>query len=260
MSLLTALSFNDLNYLSPGISNASCSVQTITGFGYAPVRITAQERTGRHGGEMTGGYFSLGAYTVGGLLTWTTDAARTNILDLFDEKHETLSEHWLIRNLRMVSARCVGFELIESYELVNAVRFAAEFKAEDPRFLSTSGNSLLMTSPTLSGVATNSGKIDAAPVFTLHGPITNPIITHGIKGSFKLTTSLINTDTVIINTRNRTVVKNGTTNLYGAITSDSIWWELSPGSNNVSYSGTDKVDGTTYLNVDWYHTYRLGMS
>lgn len=92
----------------------------------------------------------------------------------------------------------------------------------------------------------NNGSIECWPVWTIHGPGTNPSLTNNTTGeSIALTITLGSTDVLVIDTRTgiKTVVLNGSTNKYNDMSSTSELFSFATGANNIalSMSGTSSA-------------------
>lgn len=90
----------------------------------------------------------------------------------------------------------------------------------------------------------NPGDLEAEPIWTLVGPMTNPTLTNTTTGAkVSMTTSLLASQTLTIDTRFRvkTVTRNDGTNLFSSLSNDSSLWTLAPGNNVVSVT----AGGTT---------------
>lgn len=108
------------------------------------------------------------------------------------------------------------------------------------------------TQPT---VVTNDGNTTVYPIITLTGSATDPVIYNNTTGKlFKLEGfTMGTTDTVVINTRERTVLLNGGS-VFNKVSADSQWFGLVPDDNLLlldSSSGSDTVSAT----VEWRSGY-----
>lgn len=111
------------------------------------------------------------------------------------------------------------------------------------------------TDSALSNIITNDGNEKTDPVITIHGPGT--FFTIGnvtLDEEFTLDTTLNDTDEVVIDIKTRTVVKNGTTNLYGDF--DGDFWSIAPGQNELRFLINSGLElGVTNLNVAFRDAY-----
>lgn len=147
-----------------------------------------------------------------------------------------------------------------------------EYRAADPRIYAVSGDSTGVAifqaggtrsySRTFSHAyagggaetyiyATNSGNFSTRPVATIVGPCTNPRVENVTTGEFvECETTLLSTDSLVIDFDARTIVLNGTASRYSTITTDSTWWELAPGTTTVRFMA-NAYDAAALLTLAW---------
>jgi hypothetical protein len=102
-------------------------------------------------------------------------------------------------------------------------------------------------------ILTNTGSLPTWPVFTIKGPVTNPLVTYvNTPVSVGYTGTLRNTDTLVIDTRPwaRTVLVNGQSAAGLLSGSAMIAMQLQPGSVLVQYGGQDQT-GTSLCTISW---------
>ena len=96
------------------------------------------------------------------------------------------------------------------------------------------------------------------PQLTLHGPITDPIISNITTGqSIVLNGELEAGQTLVIDPRRRTVLLDGDpaeSRYHWSDGAATTWWALIPGSNHLGLLGTG-TDTTTRLGVLWRDGY-----
>lgn len=101
----------------------------------------------------------------------------------------------------------------------------------------------------------NSGNTESYPLITLNNLLTSPTITNVTTGeSFGLNASFTTGDSVIIDMKNRTVIKNGTTPLLTSIVDGSTWWSLDPGSSTIRINTGSSADTGT-MTISWSDAY-----
>lgn len=106
----------------------------------------------------------------------------------------------------------------------------------------------------INNIINNMGNEVTDPVFTIHGPGTNFTIGNITTGEeFVLTTVLTNTDEVVIDVKARTIVKNGTDNLYTDFSGD--FWSLIPGENELRFLVDSGLTTETNLNLSFRYAY-----
>lgn len=86
------------------------------------------------------------------------------------------------------------------------------------------------------GLLVNSGDAPHYPIIYLNGPLDNPIISNQTTGRYlELTASIASGEQVVINMKNRTIIKSPSTSYISTLTSPSKFWWLDPGNNTVSF-------------------------
>jgi len=95
---------------------------------------------------------------------------------------------------------------------------------------------------------TNSGTATAYPTITIAGPVIAPVISNSTTGQkIALNLTLVTGDTIVINTKERTITQGGTTNKIGALMTGSSFWGLAPGDNVITYSANQYDTSTSAL-------------
>lgn len=103
-------------------------------------------------------------------------------------------------------------------------------------------------------VATNVGTYPTKPVVTLIGPVDTPYVQNTTTGQFlKFNIVLATGDTLAIDFDARSVVLNGTASRRSALSVDSQWFDLNPGSNTLLYSAAGFTASTA--TVTWRSAY-----
>lgn len=95
---------------------------------------------------------------------------------------------------------------------------------------------------------TNSGTAMAYPTITFPGPVISPVISNNTTGQkIALNLTLVTGDTIVINTKERTITQGGSTNKIGALMAGSSFWGLAPGDNVITYSANQYDTSTASL-------------
>lgn len=106
--------------------------------------------------------------------------------------------------------------------------------------------------------ATNGGDSPAYPVLRLDGPVANPSIEQPNTGSLLILDATINAgEYLLIDTRSRAVLYQGTTPRRSWVRGGSTWPLLMPGDNQLTYRGTALPGApgqTSLLTVTWRDT------
>jgi hypothetical protein len=158
-----------------------------------------------------------------------------------------------------------GLELDESYpaKFTTWVIAPLQLLAADPFWYDTSNTTAGPYTNTQMGstqVIANGGKVYVYPTWTLTGPFVNMVITNTTTGlKIDLTAnggiSLVNGDTLTINTAAGTIVKNSTDN-RDKLTTASVLFPLIVGNNSITFTYTGGVNGQTTAQAVFKQRYR----
>lgn len=106
--------------------------------------------------------------------------------------------------------------------------------------------------------ATNDGDSPAYPVLRLDGPVATPSIEQPDTGALLILDATINAgDFILIDTRTRAVLFDGTTPRRDFVRAGSTWPLLLPGDNQITYRGSALAGApgqTSLLTVTWRDT------
>lgn len=106
----------------------------------------------------------------------------------------------------------------------------------------------------LQKIVTSNGTEATDPTFTITGPGDTFIIGNETSGKeFTLNLVLDSDDTVVVNVKERTVIKNGITNVYADF--DGDFWQIEPGENELRFLVSTDFDIMTQLNVSYRDAY-----
>lgn len=111
------------------------------------------------------------------------------------------------------------------------------------------------TSSTSDGViVTNSGNRPTPAIFTINGPVVNPRILNDTTGDEMIfTITLLAGETLVVDTKYKTVRLNGVTNRRGTLQMPT-WFLLQTGDNFIRYRA--ESGGASTLNIDFYPAWR----
>lgn len=175
--------------------------------------------------------------------------------------------------LARIYARCRAFKaVIDDAYWEKAARVAIRLDATDPRIYaddessdstslpdSVGGLTFPLTFPlSFGGVVSSGGRITAvnagsfpAPwVARIDGPVNDPRIEHvGTGQKIDLELAVDAGDYVLLDSATRSVLLNGTASRYSALTTDSTWFELAPGSNELAFRAA--VSSAATVTVSW---------
>lgn len=146
-----------------------------------------------------------------------------------------------------------------------------ELVATDPVLHATAESSGTTTLPTTSGghswpnswpwtwgavsaggsiLAVNEGSFDAEVTFRIDGPVTNPRIEHVVSGAtIAWNGTLAVGDYLVIDTRSRTVLLDGTASRYAELDPSTRWFALQPGTNEIAFRAITPTAAT--LSAVW---------
>ena len=163
---------------------------------------------------------------------------------------------------------------IFAYDQVNWSKYLLQLTAIDPflygsqvssgAIVRASGGGFILpvilpivSSSATGGTATlvNSGNGNSWPIITLTGPLTNPYINNSTIGKFmQLTYTLPLGSTITIDMAKKSILLNGSSNLISAKTTDSTWWPVVAGNNNITFSTGSSAD-TGNMQITFYNSY-----
>jgi hypothetical protein len=130
----------------------------------------------------------------------------------------------------------------------------------DPTASSTGGGAPLpvvfpivfTTSTVTELVLVNSGNFKTPPLFTIKGPIINPILDNDTTSEhITLQANLGSQDTVVVDVAARSVLLNGASRPDLLTASATTWWDMIPGQNALRLRGTGMTPGVTLLTVQY---------
>jgi hypothetical protein len=102
---------------------------------------------------------------------------------------------------------------------------------------------------------TNGGLYDAAPLYKITGPVTNPRIVNALTGQFiQINLVLGSGDVLVVDTQSKVVRLNGV-NRNTAVAGGSQWFLLPPGSSTLQFASTDGASVAGTLTAYLFNTY-----
>jgi hypothetical protein len=111
-------------------------------------------------------------------------------------------------------------------------------------------------SPVGQVIVQNLGSVGTPPIISIYGPCNNPVVKNQTTGEqLSFTYNLAATEHLDIDTQQRTILLNGTTNRYSALNfADSAWWELAPGNNDIRFSVASFASPASLV-ILWNHAW-----
>lgn len=146
---------------------------------------------------------------------------------------------------------------IDRKMLAGVLRARCTFLATDPRRFGALVNATLALPSGTSGLpfpaaapfvwgagsggnvsVNQAGTVDTDWTATISGPITTPRIEHVELGrSLAVNLSLAAGETLVLDSRSKSILLNGTASRYSSLTSGSRWFQLPPGTSTVRLTG-----------------------
>lgn len=221
-------------------------------------------------GQQSGAYVRS-KFTEARLITLEGEIIGTNIEDSFDEfdaieksLYASIAVAGVLKWTRSTGGQALQVDCqlssVQPLTLVggsNLIQYQVSFTAPDPRVYDQSLTSVVSSNVTVAATGatcayTNSGSIPSPPILRVYGGIVAPVV-RLVSGGAGLTFSstVAGGDYLEINTQNRTVKTNGSTNaLSGLTASTSEWFDLPAGSDSVKLTGSS-ITGSPRLELDF---------
>lgn len=260
-----------INSLQLGLGTNYHLASPIEGLGTPPIRTSRQNYSGRDGGFVANQLYAPRLITLTGFIKAQTALAhetqrRTlqNALDIAEALPvtiDTFGNDQYTTNVHILDVQMPITDPISS-------RFKIDLVANNPYLFNAAlttreipidiggGFILPVTLPAVFGggsdptIINNSGDITVYPTITIEGETTNPVITKlGTNDRTELNVTTGVNDTIVIDNDNRTVTLNGSS-IAAQRSSDSTWWGLTPGTNNIKYESDDASD-TGVCEISW---------
>jgi phage-related protein len=159
---------------------------------------------------------------------------------------------------KVISARVRGRRaLIDPEYTYGFIKTQITLFCPDPRYYDATATSLVLTpsvmggriynrtynltypayTPTSSGTITNAGWAITYPTITITGPIVNPVVTNVLTGqSLTVATTMVASDTLVLDLLNKAVTLNGST-ARNLLTTSSQWFGIDTGSATINFTG-----------------------
>lgn len=253
-------------------------ITEIGGLGKPKIRTSSVNNSGSDGGDIGAQNYEMRQITVVGLVKSTSQTAHVTDRRNFNEAAPIRSQTRVYITLfdgSQYYTDCYIQDLDMGYKTFGvASEYKLELLAPDPLFYGVSGvdNSVSLTHVQSGGYVfpyelpvewadgssptsiTNFGDSTVYPVITLTGTAINPVIYNQTTGELvKVNITTISGDELIIDLKNHTVTLNGG-NILANLDSQSTWWGLVPGPNNLLLDTDSDSDTGTAL-VEWNDGY-----
>lgn len=275
----TGVILNDDDVLGPFVD-----ITRVSGLDNAPYRETKRDHEGVDGGFMDAEFETGRDITLEGTVYVPSGQSVESYLDSLKNNWEpstSLVPLYLLPDsdvgTRLVFVKPLGCKYDwETARRIGATNVQFNAYAEDPRIYDITQTSVTLPLGAIvttgfsfnlgfsfgfGSVSTNSdgqyltvgGNRLTPPIFTISGPVTNPIIINDTTGNtMGFTINLLAGQTLVIDTQYRTVRLNGTTNRRSALTLPG-WFMLQPGQNFIRFRASA---GSGTLNVAYRNAWR----
>lgn len=173
------------------------------------------------------------------------EAEITKLLNPYTHRVHTFLIEAVAPDWRFYSQTLKSFDIMQS-----VIRGGASIPASIPMSI----QSPMSEETEISNILINDGNEVTDPIITIGGPGTEFLVRNVTTDKeFTLDATLIENDVVVIDVKNRTVIKNGVTNLYPDITGD--FFSLVPGENELRFLISSGLTPSTYLNFSYRDAY-----
>ena len=250
-------------------------INRVIGLDSAPYRETIRDHEGTDGGFMDAEFekgrdiMLEGVIYGDGDIEVFLDSLKANFAPVQTPIPFYLKAPGVVERLVFVKPRGIRYDWDTARRIGTA---AAQFMmyAEDPRIYAASETTQLLNYAGDAGLGlafsfafdvdfgggaapagsnfTNDGNRPTPVEFIITGPVQNPIIYNNTTGhALQFIIELSASDTLTINTRDRTVYLNGNINRRNTLQSPD-WFFLEPGVNNITFAGLSGVGSTLEVN------------
>jgi hypothetical protein len=255
-----------------------CKVKSIAGLGFPDVRLDQYARAGTHGVTIAHNLYGGRLITLEGTIRGATPSAylanrqalQAAVGLKLDSNNVPETRTLYLTDLAgtpyRVEVVTKSFQADYASPGLTWGRWQLQLQASDYIIESGTESSVTMTLPVSGGVtfpltfpitfgassggsatATNAGNAAVYPTVTISGPVVNPVLTNDATGeSLRLNITLLAGDTLVVNTRRRTILL-GQTNKMSSKIAGSTFWSLPPGDNPLRFAGDTYNTGTATI-------------
>lgn len=190
-------------------------------------------------------------YPVAKRIQFTTLAGNVYFFDAYFERpiyaQENVNNTHFLLNMKVPNPQIFGATVVDSGAVARASGGGFILPVILP-IVSTgqTGGSVLMV---------NAGNANSYPILKLTGPLTNPFIQNtAVNKTMQLNYTIPAGSVVTIDMLNKTIMLNGTSSILSVKTSDSEWWGIVPGNNNINFATNTSAD-TGNLDITFFNAY-----
>ena len=253
----------------------------ITGFDSPDNRMTHYDKPGEDGAVVSAMYYSSRHVTLHGYIKGATpiiyEANRVAFIKACAQAKDasgyptptTITFTTLAGNTYYFNAYIK--KPVMDYSQINSGKYMVDMVAADPYIYSSAARTttisraigggaivpfvvpvILAASSGGSSTLVNGGNGTSFPILKLTGPLTNPYVANTTVNKFvQLNYTITSSNYVLIDMAQKTIMLNGVTSVLSTKTSDSNWWALVSGNNNIQLStGTSADTGNLTINYN----------
>lgn len=227
-------------------------IESVQGLDMADVRTQQLDREGVHGGYVEALYNTVRTVTLEGTVYASPSALETYLDSLKANYAPSAADKPLYfmtdSNQRLVFGKSLGFKYPkDNNRRLGIVKFQVQIVCQDPRIYSSTATtgSVAWSGGTLN--VSLSGNRTSPGILSITGPVTSPTVTHTQSGTvFSFTGYTVAAGQVLkIDLGARSVLQGGV-NKRNVMTMTGNWYELSPGTNSFTRTGTGTTGATTF--------------
>lgn len=256
-------------------NSSNCVLNGFDGFDYPSVKSVVADIPGRVGSALVASSYGRR------IISWNGELVGSNV---FAERREMLSALRQVGVMKLIQFTTYDDLLLQCEAEITKVdspynhmiqAFRIEAVAPDFRFYSQTLHSISMGESQIGGgtpIPTpvpidfdgsgnaggveiqNSGDEDTPISFIISGPGTGFTVRNDTtQKQFRINYTINDGDEIVIDTKNRTVMLNGTYNIYSAL--EGYFWELAVGTNRIFFVADSGAGANTLLEMKWRDAY-----
>jgi phage-related protein len=191
-------------------------------------------------------------------LAWSGDILGSDVYTLRRQMLAVLTQNKTIKTLKFttyddINLQCEAEIVKVLFPYTHQIHsYLIEAVAPDWRFYSQTLQSVDITA---SETVNNAGNEQTMPIFKIYGAGEGFTITNTTTGeSFELSTVLDSDDYITVDCKEKTVIKNGTSNIYKDFSGE--FFSIVSGDNDLEFAIDSDDDENTKLNVTFRSAYR----
>jgi len=256
-------------------NSESCVLNGFQGFDYPSVKSVVSDIPGRIGSALVASNYGRR------IISWNGELVGNNV---FAERREMLSAMRQVGEMKLIEfttydnldLQCEAeITKVDSPYNHSIQAFLIEAVAPDFRFYSQTLHNDSMSESQIEGGTpiptpvpidfdgstsagglniVNAGNEDTPISFIIKGPGEGFTVRNDTtQKQFRINYAIGLGDEIVIDTKNKTVILNGTYNIYSAL--EGYFWELAVGTNSIFFIADSDADENTLLELEWRDAY-----